>query len=442
MLPHKTVFKLAIPMLISSISVPLFGLVDTAILGHLDSPRYLAAVAIGSSIISFLLWGLGFLRMGTTSLTARRLGENNTLELKLLINQSLLIGAGLGLLLLLLSPWLVPFAVSLMLNSETLGPLSQEYIHIRLLSAPASLMNYAIIGWFIGLQNTRIPLLMALLSNGVNILLDVLLVLVLDLQVAGAAWASVAADFSGFGLGVFFILRHYRALGNTAKVLPYLQQWRNYGELFRVNRHLLVRTLALLASLSFFTAQGARFGEMTLAANAILMQLVHLCSYALDGFAHATEALVGKAYGSRKPKQFIIACKTTALWSIIVATVMVTGFHLLQIPLSRLFTNDAQVLMLVEAYYPWVLVLPIVSASCYFFDGVFIGAGKTRDMQFTMLAATFLVFLPAWWLSQSWGNHGLWLAFCAFNGARGLLLGLAFLYRHPNRWLTKSDQGT
>lgn len=434
MLNHRPVFRLAIPMLLSSITVPLFGLVDTAVLGHLDNAKYLAAVAIGTSVVSFVLWSLGFLRMGTTSMGAQQMGRQDFHGLKLLIWQSLVLALLLGLLLMALAPLLTPLAVALMQSGTKLAPLSQEYINIRLLGAPAALGVYAIVGWFIGLQTTRPVLYIAIFANAINIAFDLLFVIGFGWNSAGAALASVIADYSGFGLGLCMVWRHYRRFPKTQAIKPLLFSWPRYRQLLTVNRQLFVRTLFLLGSLSFFTAQGARFGEVTLAANAILMQLVYLTSYGLDGFAHATEALIGKAIGSRNKVAFQSACLTAGLWSGIVAIAFSLGFWLFKPALMALFSNNPEVNALVELYYPWLLALPLVSASAYLLDGVFIGASKTGDMQLSVIMAVLLVFLPVWGLSQGWGNHGLWLAFTCFNGARGLFLGLAFYYRHKTAW--------
>lgn len=433
-LAHRKVFNLAIPMLLSSISVPLFGLVDTAILGHLDTPDYLAAVAVGASVVSFLLWAFGFLRMGTTSLAARAYGAKETSQLKLLLGQSSVLALGIGFMIVLLSPVLVPLAVTLMQSDQQLGELSQEYIHIRLLAAPAVLLSYGIIGWFIGLQNTRVPLYMAIAANAVNILGDVVFVLYWDMGSRGAALASLLGDFTNLGLGLYFTFKQIKQFSGAPFSLAMLSRLAPYKELLQVNRHLFVRTLVLLASLSFFTAQGAAQGPLILAANAILLQLVHLSSYALDGFAHATEALVGKAVGEKSPKLFKQACLSTGFWSLIVAVLIVTLFHVGQTPLVTLFSDDPMLQQQVINYYPWVLLLPLVSATCYFLDGVFIGTAHTSDMQITMILSSFVVFLPIWWLSQGLGNHGLWLSFCAFNGARGIFLALMFCYRQRDNW--------
>lgn len=436
-LAHRKVFNLAVPMLLTSISVPLFGLVDTAILGHLDTPDYLAAVAVGASVVSFLLWAFGFLRMGTTSIAARAFGAKQHDQLRLLLAQSSILALSIGSIIVVLSPLLVPLAVSLMQSDQQLGALSHEYIQIRLYAAPAVLLSYGIIGWFIGLQNTRVPLYMAIVANTVNIVGDVLFVLYFDMGSQGAALASLLGDYSNLAIGLFFALKHLKQLSKESSAtysFAILLKLEPYRELLQVNSHLFVRTIVLLCSLSFFTAQGAAQGALVLAANAILLQLVHLASYALDGFAHATEALVGKAVGQKSRALFKQACLSTGLWSLIIAVFIVLLFYLGKLPLIGLFSDDPLLRLQVMEYYPWVLLLPMVSATCYFLDGVFIGTAHTFDMQITMILSSCIVFIPVWYLTQNLGNHGLWLSFCAFNGARGFFLALMFCYRQRDNW--------
>lgn len=423
-------------MLLSSISVPLFGLVDTAILGHLDTPDYLAAVAVGAAVVSFLLWAFGFLRMGTTSLAARAFGAKRYDALRLLLAQSCVLAVAIGTVIILLSPMLVPLAVQLMQGDQALGALSEEYIKIRLIGAPAVLLAYAIIGWFIGLQNTRVPLYMALCANGVNIMGDVILVIGFDMGSKGAAIASLIADHCHLALGAFFVVQQLQQREFSANSFQPSLLWQlsPYKELLNVNKHLFVRTLVLLLSLSFFTAQGAAQGALILAANAILLQLVHLASYALDGFAHATEALVGEAVGQRNLRRFGVACQSTGFWSLLIAAIIVLVFFAAKEPLISLFSDDTLLKQQVDRYYLWVMLLPVVSATCYFLDGVFIGTAHTFDMQLTMILSSCIVFIPVWYVTQWMGNHGLWLSFCAFNGARGFFLACMFCYRQRRNW--------
>lgn len=432
---HQETWRLAWPMILTNISVPLLGVVDTAILGHLNSPLYLGAVAVGTSIITFIFWAFGFLRMGTTSLVARACGRGDATGSATLLLQSSVLALLLALLLLLTQGLFIPLALNLMEASNAVATLAESYCQIRIYSAPATLMTFALIGWFIGQQNTRAPLIIVISQNILNIVLDFIFIVGLEMNSNGAAIATVVSEYGGFIL----------ALGLAwASIKPeigfissrQLYRYQHYIELLNINRHLFIRTASLLFTFAFFTAQGARQGDTTLAANALLFQLLLLISYGLDGFAHAAEAMVGKAIGAKSQRDFIATCKSTSFWALITALLFSSFFFILQGQLLAFFTDIEDVIAIAENYYLCIIILPIIGVWGYQLDGIFIGAGKTRAMQYTMLLSVFAVFIPIWWIFQSYGNWGLWLAFCAFMLSRGLLLGAVFSYfqRH-NLWI-------
>lgn len=433
-LPHRAVFGLAWPMIISNISLPLLGLVDTAILGHLDDAKYLAAVAAGSAVLAFLFWGFGFLRMGTTSLVARAMGKQDHAACRQLLWQGLVMAFALGILLMVLRSFIFPVAMLWIKPSAAVVELAINYCQIRIYSAPAALANFAVIGWFIGMQNTRAPLSIMVTTNLLNILLDGLFVLVLGMKSDGAALATAMADYGGLVLGLLLVRRSLGKL--PGKLVPAeLVRPAAYRELLRVNRQLFVRTTCLLFTFAFFTAQGARLGDTVLAANAILMQLLLLTSHGLDGFAHAAEALVGKAVGGSDRSALPRVCKAATVWSLIVAVGFTVFFIVFESHLVALLSDIDTVSNAVLHYYIWLYPLPLISVWSYLFDGIFIGAGKTSEMQNTMLMACLGIFVPIWWLTLEWGNHGLWFAFLCFNAARGLLLGAVFWrYSERGRW--------
>lgn len=432
-LNHK-IWYLAWPMIISNLSVPLVGLVDTAILGHLDSALYIGAVAVSSSILAFLYWGFGFLRMGTTGLSAQAFGAQDNHSSRLIIGQSLLLALALGLLVLALSPWLIPLGLSLVRAPVGAEQLAASYAHIRIVSAPAVLINYAIIGWFIGRQNTRVPLLLTLLTSIINLILDIVLVLGLGLNSDGAAIATLIAELTSACVAVMLVRRE---LGRTpARTLwRDLFNWQDYQRLLQANAHLFVRTLVLLASMAFFTAQGAAQGGAILAANAILMNFLLLTSFGLDGIAHAAEALVGDAVGQRDRSLFTTTCRSCSYWSLLIALLFSLLFVLAGAQLISLLTSLTEVQAQARQFLPWMYLLPLVAVWSYLLDGIFIGATKTKAMQISMLISALLVYLPCWLVSQHWGNHGLWFAFVAFNAARGITLGWYFFgYNRDWRW--------
>lgn len=428
------IWRLAWPLILSNISVPLLGTVDTAILGHLDSAVYLGAVAVGSSILTFLFWAFGFLRMGTTSLVARAYGRDDLSASVLLLLQSCVLACALALLLLLLQPILFSTALVLISASDEVAQLAQSYCSIRIYSAPATLMNFALIGWFIGQQNTKAPLVIVVSQNLLNILLDVLFILVMGMNSDGAALATVIAEYFGLALGITLVLISIRRQQPQVQ-LHKLCQPSSYYELFQVNRHLFVRTASLLFTFAFFTAQGARQSDSVLAANAILFQLLLLTSYGLDGFAHAAEALIGKAIGGRDSRSFIAACKGTTVWALITALGFTVFFIVMQNTLLSLFTDIEDISAIAQSHYIWIIALPLIGVWSYQLDGIFIGAGKTSAMQNAMLLSVFTVFLPFWWLFQDFGNAGLWLAFSCFMFSRGVFLAAVFIfYQRRGAW--------
>lgn len=432
---HRETWRLAWPMILTNISVPLLGVVDTAILGHLNSPLYLGAVAVGTSIITFIFWAFGFLRMGTTSLVARAYGRNDATGSTTLLLQSAVLALLLALLLLIAQGLFIPLALNLIGASNSVATLAESYCQIRIYSAPATLMTFALIGWFIGQQNTRAPLIIVISQNILNIALDFIFIVGLEMNSDGAAIATVVSEYGGFVLAIALAWQSIKPEVSQIKIRQ-LYHYHHYLELLNINRHLFVRTASLLFTFAFFTAQGARQGDTTLAANALLFQLLLLISYGLDGFAHAAEAMVGKAIGAKSQRDFIATCKSTSLWALITALLFSSFFFILQGQLLAFFTNMRDVIAIAENYYLCIIILPIIGVWGYQLDGIFIGAGKTRAMQYTMLLSVFAVFIPIWWIFQSYGNWGLWLAFCAFMLSRGLLLGAVFSYfqRH-NLWI-------
>lgn len=422
-LSHRRVWSLAWPMILSNISIPLLGLVDTAILGHLDSPLHLGAVALGASILSFVFWGFGFLRMGTTSLVAQAWGREDKLAVNTLFVQAALLALLLGLLLILCKAPLIELTLYLMAPPADIASGAAEYSHVRFFSAPAILFNLTLIGWFIGLQNTRAPLVMLVTTNLINIVLDAWFIIGLDMGSFGAALASAIAEVCGSLTGVCLLFRS-KLLKPDFIEWPKVFYRSEYKRLLQLNSHLFLRTACLLFTFAFFNAQSAQLGENALAANAILFQLLLFVSYGLDGFAHASEALIGQATGAKQRDGFIQALLTTGLWSVVLTLIFTAAFLLAKPWLITLFTDIGTVIQELHHIYIWILLLPLVSVWAYWLDGVFIGAGQTQRMLVTMLIASGGVFFPLWWFTQHWGNHGLWLAFTGFNLARGLCLGM------------------
>ena len=424
---QRKIWGIAWPAILSNISIPLLGLVDTAILGHLDNTRYLGAVAIGAAILSFLYWGFSFLRMGTTGLVAKAFGAGERQrELEVLLQSAVLALLLAALVVLLHRVWL-DLGLYLMEPGPGIAPLAQSYTYIRVYSAPVVLMTYAVVGWFIGRQNTRWPMVIVVITNIANLLLDILFIIVLDWKSDGAAYATLCAEYLGGGVAVYAVSRSLEYRPDRA-FLRRLREWRRYRELLASNRFLFVRTVCLLFSFAFFTAQSARFGEDQLAANAIMLNFLLLAAYAMDGFAYAAEALTGHAIGGRRLAEFYAAVRACGLWSLVTALSLSALFATAEQLLFPLFTDHESVQLLLREHLVWLVLMPLVAMVSYLLDGVFIGTAMTSYMMYSMLFSLLVVYLPAWHLLLPFGNHGLWLAFLLFNAARGLSLGLCYWF--------------
>jgi MATE family multidrug resistance protein len=436
-LDHK-IWGIAWPAILSNISIPLLGLVDAAILGHLGSNHYLGAVAIGSALLSFLYWGFSFLRMGTTGLVARAMGAGEPERALLVLAQSAVLALGLAALVIAVHPLWLGAGLNLMAPRPELQGLASSYAGIRIFSAPAVLLTYAVVGWFIGRQNTRWPMLIVIATNAANIALDVLLVLGLGLNSDGAAIATVMAEYLGCGLALLAVWRTIPKRPGS-EFYTRLRDMAAYRQLLRSNRHLFLRTVSLLFSLAFFTAMGDKLGSETLAANALMMHLLMLAAYGMDGFAFAAEGLTGTRLGARDLAGFFSAVRRCSLWCALAAGLMSAAFWLAAPLLPDLLTDLDGVQQQMSQHYTWLVILPLVAAPSYLLDGVFIGSAETRYMMTTMLFSVLAVYLPVWFFTQAWGNHGLWLAFTLFNAARGLTLYGCYKYlNHHNKWLPES----
>ncbi len=430
---HRRVLRIALPMVAAAISAPLPGIVDTALLGHLDEVRYLSAVAAGTTALGLLIWTFSFLRMGTTSVTAQALGAQDDPRNRLVLAQSLVLATSIGLLLVALQTPALALILGAIAPPPESAALALSYCSIRILGAPATLGTFCLIGWLIGNQKARLTLALMLITNATNIALDLIFIVGLDMHSDGAAWASLIAEYWGFAIGLWL------AFGLQAKLAGSLQpallrQLHRYRSLFTVNGHLLLRTACLVFAFAFFTANGARQGAEVLAANAILMELFFLLAFALDGFAHAAEALTGHAIGARDSDTFYAVCRTTCLWGIAIAGAVTALYLIFSAPIIGLFTDIPQVAATAAQFFPWLAAIPLIAVGGFMLDGIFLGAGRTGAMLYIMLVAVFLVFMPVWYAARPLGNHGLWLAFVVFMASRTLMMGAAFAWISRRGW--------
>ena len=413
---NRRIWMLAWPLLLSNLTAPLLGLVDTAVVGHLDHPRYLAAVALGGNFFMFLYFSFNFLRMGTTGFASQaRGGEKDT---RVVLLRALLLSTLLGLGLIALSPLLRESGLWLLGGSDEVQKLAGDYINIRILGAPAALANFALIGFAIGTHNTRVPLKMTVLMHSTNALLDVLLVQVWHLDVRGVAIASATAEYVGLAGGLFWLRAALRPPARQER----LWQPAAMLALMAVNRDIFLRSLALLSTFFFFTAQGARLGDAVLAANAVLITFLLLLSNLLDGFANAAEALVGDAHGRHDRQALRQAIGATGRWTVACAALGLIAFSLGGVPLIHLLTDLPGIRDTAITYLPWMLLLPLTASAGFWLDGIFVGATWGAAMRNTMLLAVGIFFV-LWALTLGWENHGLWLAMNGFMAGRGIVMG-------------------
>ncbi|GFM78721.1 MATE family efflux transporter [Pseudomonas cichorii] len=424
---------MALPMILSNISVPLVALVDTAVIGHLPHAHQLGAVAVGATLYTFLAWAMGFLRMGTTGFAAQAAGRSDGAALRQILLQGLLLAMGLACLLGLIALPFSHLALSLMQPSADLQQMTLDFFHARLFGLPAALATYALVGWFLGTQNARASLAILLITNAVNILLNLWFVLGLDWGVVGSARASVLAEWTGALIGLFMARNALRAWPGRI-VWAALKLWSNWRPLLAVNRDIFIRTLALQSIMFLITAQGARLGDATVAANALLLNGLLLTSHALDGLAHAVEALCGHAIGASDRtalrRSLVVAGGWSLIASLAFALLFLTGGHLF----VQMQTNIPEVRETALVYLPYLAAMPLLAVWSYLLDGLFIGATRAREMRNAMLISVALI-APVAFFAVDQGNHGLWLTFMTFTLVRGLSLGtIAWRLNRKDGW--------
>ncbi|HAS15567.1 MAG TPA: MATE family efflux transporter [Idiomarina abyssalis] len=420
---HSRVFAIALPMIISNIAAPLLGLVDTAIIGHLPDAIYLSAVAVGAMVVSFIYLLAVFLRMATTGYIAQSYGADDIHAQRQHFNNGIIIALGLGVLIAVASPLINDLAMWVIAPSAELEGYARDYIEIRLWSAPASLITLVALGVLLGRQNSRKAMLLVIITNAVNVVMDVILILGFGLNVKGAAWASLSAEWVTAIVGFYWTAR---ALG------WHLRHWQLKFQQLRqflgVNGNIFIRSLVLQLCMATMTGYATRYGSTMVAVNAVLMQFLMLISLGLDGIAYAVEALAGAAKGQKRYDKVRYWCKITLLWSSLFAVVYTLVFALAGSAIIRLITDIPEIIRVAEDYLPWIIVLPLLAHWSYWFDGVFIGLSLSRGMRNTMILSAVIGFLPLWWAGLPLENHGLWLALSGFLFMRGITQAIWFKY--------------
>lgn len=419
---NRQILRLSIPNIVTNITVPLLGLVDLAMLGHLNDPVYIGAIALGSTIFNVIYSSFAFLRMGTTGFTAQAYGAKLKKEITLILFRALIVGFVLALILLALQYPIQWISFKLLDGSEEVKILAREYFYIRIFAAPATLGLYALHGWYLGMQNARIPMVLAITINSINIGLNFFFVIGLEMTSDGVAMATVIAQYSGLLLAVVFLIKKYRnyMVLFTAKVVFQAKALR---EFFRVNSDIFIRTLLLLLVLAFFTSMSAKISDEILALNTLLFQFFFIFSYFADGIAFAGESLTGKAKGAGERHLLIKTISYLFYWgmgaSVLFSLLFAVGFK----PLMAAMTSNKELMDLALEYKWWIILLPVLSGGAFIWDGIYIGLTASKAMRNTMIVASLFVFLPSYYLSyNSLGNHGLWFALSLFMLSRGLLL--------------------
>ena len=422
-LQRKQVLLIAGPIILSNISTPLLGLVDTAVIGNLGDSALIGAIAVGALIFNFLFWGFGFLRMGTTGLVAQARGAQDTAEIKASLYRALLLGLLLGIGLVALQQPLAGMVFALIDGSSAVEDAARTYFQIRIWAAPMSLMYLALLGFLLGQQRTHLILGIQILLNGSNIILDLVFVVGLDWGVAGLAAATLVSEVLATALGTLLVIKEVlKATGSLRLSLARLFQMTALRRMFSVNRDIMIRTLCLIFVFAWFTNQGAAAGDLLLATNAILMQFVTFSAFFLDGYALAGESLVGNAIGGKNPKLLHGTLKAMTQLGFVTALVLSLGFYFSSVLVIDVLTNVEAVRQSTRDYIYWAVLAPIVSLWCYLLDGVFIGATKTQEMRNAMLLSLGGFLLAWYFLMPLYGNHGLWLSLYVFFILRALSL--------------------
>ena len=423
----EQILKIAVPAIVTNITVPLLGLVDTAIVGHMGDATYIGAIAVGSMVFNLVYWVFGFLRMGTSGLTAQARGRRDRQEMRSLLVRSLTVAMTIAALMLVFQWPLRELMLWLIGPTDDVRPLAVTYYNIVVWGAPAMLNLYGLTGWFIGMQNTRLPMVISISQNVVNIVASLTLVYGLGMKVEGVAWGTVVAQYAGLLMAVTMVRRYYfrregvrregvRREGGNATLS---KRETSMFSFLRVNSDIFLRTLCLVAVNLYFTSAGARQGATILAVNALLMQLYLLFSYFLDGFAYAGEALGGRFWGAGNMQAFREVVGRLFVWGAAMTVVFTTLYVVGGMPFLRLLTDEETVVLAAREYVWWAWLIPVAGVAAFVWDGIFIGITQTRGMLLSAALASVVFLAGVTWLMPLMGNHGLWLSMVLYLAVRG-----------------------
>lgn len=423
---NKEILRLAIPNVLTNITIPLLGMVDVYLMGHLESIHYLGGVALGSALFNFLYWAFAFLRMSISGLAAQSYGRVDNEEMAIVMQRGALIAAAGSLLLITFQMPLADLGLNILEGSPEVKDQARRYFAIRIWDAPASIMLFVFYGWYLGMQNSVYPMVIALTVNIVNIILSFVLVRLFGMDVDGVALGSVLAQYVGLILALILFFKKYRW------IIPYFTRklsilLTNMSNFLSVSTNIFIRTLFVILVFTFFTSKSAGIGDITLAANSVLLQYMLLFSYFLDGYGYAAEALIGKLFGARNRLKLSCSVHMLLRWGLGFAIVFSAAYLILGETLLSLFTRQTEIIETGKQYLLWVVMMPLVSFLTYIFDGVFIGIGGSVQMRRSVvIAAVFFFFLPFYILFPYLGNHAMWLSMFLFMVVRSLYLTISY----------------
>lgn len=431
---HKEILSLAIPSIVTNITVPLLGLVDVAIVGHMGDASYIGAIAVGTMMMNVICWLFGFLRMGTSGMTSQAYGRGDSKEAATILFQAIALGAAIGILFVLFQPLLLRLFLFFMRPSDEIRAFASVYFHVCVFGLPAALVMYGLTGWFIGMQDTRTPMMVSIFQNIVNIMTSLLLVYVFGMKVEGVALGTLTAQYSGLLLALYILRRkyasHYQLLFSQFTLKPGDYSSFSYkhtlNRFFRVNRDIFLRTLFLVAVNAAFTSVGSRQGDVILAVNTLLFQFFTLYSYIMDGFAYAGEAICGKYYGAGNAPSFHACIRRLFAWGVIMTVVYTAAYYFGANDILHVLSNEQTVIEASEPYLLWVALIPVAGMGAFIWDGVFIGITDSRGMLLSCFVAAIVFAIMLSLFFTTMGNHALWLALLSYLLARGVMQTMLF----------------
>ena len=431
---HKEILSLAIPSIVTNITVPLLGLVDVAIVGHMGDASYIGAIAVGTMMMNVICWLFGFLRMGTSGMTSQAYGRGDSKEAATVLFQAIALGAAIGILFVLFQPLLLRLFLFFMRPSDEIRAFASVYFHVCVFGLPAALVMYGLTGWFIGMQDTRTPMTVSIFQNIVNIMTSLLLVYVFGMKVEGVALGTLTAQYSGLLLALYILRRkyasHYQLLSSQFTFKPGDYSSFSYkhtlNRFFRVNRDIFLRTLFLVAVNAAFTSVGSRQGDVILAVNTLLFQFFTLYSYIMDGFAYAGEAICGKYYGAGNAPSFHACIRRLFAWGVIMTVVYTAAYYFGANDILHVLSNEQTVIEASEPYLLWVALIPVAGMGAFIWDGVFIGITDSRGMLLSCFVAAIVFAIILSLFFTTMGNHALWLALLSYLLARGVMQTMLF----------------